>query len=49
MELVVNSVPHKVIRLKTSASIELSETFSATVIPGDGTIMADSDLTGLKK
>jgi hypothetical protein len=49
MELVVNSVPHKVVTLKTSASIELSETFSATVIPGDGTIMADSDLTGLKK
>jgi hypothetical protein len=45
--LVVNSVPKKVVTLKTSASVEMSDTFSATVVPGDGTIAVESDLTGL--
>ena len=46
-ELVVNAVRNKVVKLKTTASVELAETFSARVIPGDGTISVDSDLTGL--
>ena len=49
MELLVNSVPNKVIALKTSASVELSDTFSAKVVPGGGTVTVESDLTGLKK
>jgi hypothetical protein len=49
MELVVNSVPNKVIALKTSGSVELSEKFSATVTSGNGTITVESDLRGLKK
>ena len=49
MELVVNSVPSKAIALKTSANIAPSGDFSATVIPGNGTITVDSDLAGLKK
>ncbi len=48
MELIVNTVSNKVIALKTSASVERSETFSATVIPGPGTIRVESDLSGLK-
>lgn len=49
MELVVNSVPNKVVALKTSANIELADNFSAKVIPGGGTVTVESDLTGLKK
>jgi len=49
MDLVVNSVPNKVIALKTSASVELADNFKAIVIPGAGTVTVDSDLTGLKK
>ena len=49
MDLVVNSVPNKVIVLKTSASVELSEKFLAAVIPGGGRITVESDLSGLKK
>ncbi len=48
MNLVVNSVENKEIFLKTSSNIELSDDFSATVIPGNGKIIVDSDLTGLK-
>ena len=48
-DLVVNRVPNKSIVLKTTASAELSETFSAAVTPGPGTISVDSDLTGLRK
>jgi hypothetical protein len=47
--LLVNGVPNKGIVLKTSGSVELSDSFSAAVVPGGGTIMVDSDLTGLRK
>lgn len=49
MDLVVNNVPKKAIDLKTSASVETSEDFSAKVIPSSGIITVDSDLPGLKK
>ena len=49
MDLVVNSVPRKTITLKTSANVQLSEDFSAKVIPGGGVITVESDLTGLRK
>lgn len=49
MDLVVNSVNNKEILLKTSSNIELHDDFSAKVIPGNGKIIVDSDLTGLKK
>jgi hypothetical protein len=49
LPLVVNAVPNKVIVLRTSASVELSDNFSAAVVPGGGTITVDSDLTGLRK
>jgi hypothetical protein len=49
LALVVNHVPNKAIFLKTSGSLELSDSFSATVVPGGGTIRVDSDLTGLRK
>lgn len=48
MNLVVNQVPGKAILFKTSGSLELSDAFSAAVVPGGGTISVDSDLTGLK-
>jgi hypothetical protein len=49
MDLVVNSVLGKEIDLKTSANIALSDDFSAKVVPGEGSITVESDLTGLKK
>lgn len=49
LQLIVNSVPGKAIALKTGASSELSDAFSAEVVPGQGTIAVDSDLTGLRK
>jgi len=49
MDLLVNSVTNKVIALKTSASVEVSDHFSARVISGGGNIAVDSDLTGLRK
>jgi hypothetical protein len=49
LPLLVNSVPGKIVSFKTSASVELSDDFSAQVIPGDGKIAIDSDLTGLKR
>ena len=48
MELIKNGVPDKVIALKTSSSVALSEDFSATITPGRGKILVDSDLPGLK-
>lgn len=48
MNLVVNSVENKEIYLKTSSNTELSDDFSAIVTPGNGKIIVDSDLTGLK-
>jgi hypothetical protein len=49
MDLIINSVDNKEILLKTSANIELTDDFSARVIPGNGKITVESDLTGLKK
>jgi hypothetical protein len=49
LRLLVNDVPNKAIVLKTSGSVELSDSFSAAVVPGGGTITVDSDLTGLRK
>ena len=43
------SVPGKAIALKTASSVELADGFSATVIPGKGSITVDSDLKGLKR
>ena len=48
MELVTNSVAGKEIALKTSASTELHDDFTARVVPGKGRITVESDLTGLK-
>jgi hypothetical protein len=47
MDLVVNSIPHKVIDLKTSSNVALSDDFRAAVVPGSGSITVDSDLPGL--
>jgi len=49
MDLVVNEVANKVVALKTTASVELGDEFSARIIPGEGTIVAESDLTGLNR
>ena len=49
MQLVVNSVPNKMIQLKTANSVELADDFSAVVVPGGGSIAVESDLSGLKK
>ena len=49
MVLLTNSIENKEILLKTSSNIELSDDFSANVIPGNGKILVESDLTGLKK
>ncbi|MDP2338682.1 MAG: hypothetical protein Q8N05_19980 [Bacteroidota bacterium] len=49
MELITNSVENKEIFLKTSSNIELYDNFSAKVVPGNGKITVESDLTGLKK
>ena len=49
MDLLTNSVENKEIFLKTSSNIELFDNFSARVIPGNGKIVVESDLTGLKK
>lgn len=49
MDLVTNSVENKEILLKTSSNIELYDDFSAKVVPGNGKIIVESDLTGLKK
>ncbi|MEI8087463.1 MAG: hypothetical protein WCG93_14735, partial [Paludibacter sp.] len=49
MELLVNKVDGKQILLKTSSNIEINNDFTATVVPGNGKITVESDLTGLKK
>jgi hypothetical protein len=49
MDLVTNTVEGKEIELKTSASVEYYDEFSARVVPGNGKIKVKSDLTGLKK
>jgi len=48
LNLVVNHVSNKVIFLKTSGSLQVSDSFSAAVVPGSGTITVNSDLTGLR-
>ena len=49
MELVSNTVDGKLIELKTTASIQVPDNFSAEVTSGNGKILVDSDLTGLSK
>lgn len=49
LEIVTNSVENKEIVLQTDSNIELCDNFSARVVPGNGKISYDSDLTGLKK
>jgi len=49
MDLITNSVDGKEILLKTSSNLELNDDFSARVIPRNGKITVESDLTGLKK
>lgn len=49
MDLVTNSVDNKEILLKTSSNIEVNDEFSARVIPGNGNITVESDLSGLRK
>lgn len=48
MELLTNSVDNKEIILRTTANVEVDDNFSAVVVPGNGKITVDSDLTGLK-
>lgn len=47
LTLVVNRVPGKKISLRAAASIALSDTFSATLDPGDGVIEAHADIPGI--
>ena len=49
MDLVTNTIDGKEIELKTASSIEYYDEFSARVVPGNGKINVESDLTGLKK
>lgn len=49
MDLVTNTVDGKEIELKTASSMEYYDEFSARVILGNGKIIIDSDLNGLKK
>jgi hypothetical protein len=48
MDLVTNSIADREILLKTSSNMELHDNFSASVSPGNGSIVVESDLTGLK-
>ncbi len=49
LDLLVNRIPGKVISLKTAGSVELSDDFTASIVPGNGNITIDSDLKGLRK
>ena len=49
MDLLLNRIPNKEITLNTTASVALSDAFSATVTPGTGKITVNSDLPGLRK
>jgi hypothetical protein len=49
LELLTNEVEGKSILFKTSNNVELGDHFSATIKHGNGNIVVDSDLTGLKK
>jgi hypothetical protein len=48
MDLITNSADGKEVLLKTASSMELSDEFSANVVPGNGKIELASDLTGLR-
>ncbi|RYC70109.1 glycoside hydrolase family protein [Spirosoma sordidisoli] len=48
-ELITNGVAGKKIHVKTFGNTELNDKFSAKVNAGNGQIIIDSDLTGLKK
>jgi hypothetical protein len=45
---VANEVDGKEIRLLTSGSVQMEETFSAAIHQGTGVIRVDSDMTGLQ-
>lgn len=47
MDLIVNEAEGKEIALKTSASVEIAPDFVAQVIHGPGSVVVESDLTGL--
>jgi hypothetical protein len=47
MNLLDNSVDNKIIYLNTSNNIKVNDDFSAKVIPGNGKVIIDSDLTGI--
>ncbi|WP_080058420.1 glycoside hydrolase family protein [Spirosoma aerolatum] len=47
--LITNRSKGKQIVVKTTGSIETGDNFSANVVPGQGNIQVESDLTGLKK
>lgn len=49
MTLVTNSVDNKKIVVKTVSSVELHDSFAAQVVAGNGTVVVESDLTGLKR
>lgn len=49
MLLLHNTAAGKKIELRTSSNAELGERFSAKIIPGDGDIVVQSDLTGLRE
>ena len=48
-DLLVNTVPGKVVELRTSGSVHTGADFSAGAVPGGGKITIDSDLPGLAK
>lgn len=48
MTLLHNQVDGKVIYLKTSGNVQTSDNFSVKVVEGNGRLVIDSDLTGLK-
>jgi len=49
MEVVTNEVPEKELTFSTSATVELSDAFSAVATSGPGRIVVNSDLTGLNR
>lgn len=49
MDLLINNVDGKEVLLKTSSSIEYHDDFRARIVPGNGRISVESDLSGLKE
>lgn len=49
LELVTNEIAGKTIHLKTVASTATHESFTASVSPGPGRVLAESDLKGLSR